>query len=104
MLNAAEPGIEASWKNDPPAEATLRASLGASYATLDKPYRAKLQLERALALFQSLGRHVDSADTLLVLGINAQRVEGTRRPTIINGPSKNCSGPARTCRPRSYFG
>jgi tetratricopeptide (TPR) repeat protein len=33
-------------------------------------------LERALGLFQKLGRHVDAADTLLVLGINAQRVEG----------------------------
>jgi serine/threonine protein kinase len=76
MLNAAEPSIEASWKNDPLAEATLRASLGASYVTLEKPDRAKLQLERALTLFQSLGRHVDSADTLLVLGINAQRAEG----------------------------
>jgi serine/threonine-protein kinase len=76
MLNAAEPGIEASWKNDPLAEATLRSSLGASYVTLDKPDRAKTQLERALALFQKLGRHVDAADALLVLGINAQRVEG----------------------------
>jgi eukaryotic-like serine/threonine-protein kinase len=76
MLNAAEPGIEASWKNDPLAEATLRASLGASYVTLDRPDRARTQLERALALFQKLGRHVDAADTLLVLGINAQRVEG----------------------------
>lgn len=76
MLNAAEPSIEASWKNDPLAEATLRASLGASYVTLDRPDRARTQLERALALFQKLGRHVDAADTLLVLGINAQRVEG----------------------------
>jgi tetratricopeptide (TPR) repeat protein len=76
MLNAAEPGIEASWKNDPLAEATLRASLGASYVTLDKPDRARTQLETALALFQKLGRHVDAADTLFVLGINAQRVEG----------------------------
>ena len=77
MLNAAEPSIEASWKNDPLAEATLRASLGASYVTLDRPDRARTQLERALALFQKLGRHVDSADTLLVLGINAQRAEAT---------------------------
>jgi eukaryotic-like serine/threonine-protein kinase len=76
MLNAAEPGIEASWKNDPLAEATLRSSLGASYVTLDKPDRAKLQLERALELFQSLGRHADAADALFVLAINAQKVEG----------------------------
>jgi tetratricopeptide (TPR) repeat protein len=76
MLNAAEPSIEASWKNDPLAEATLRASLGASYVTLEKPDQARAQLERALGLFQKLGRHVDAADTLLVLGINAQRVEG----------------------------
>jgi len=73
MLNAAEPSIEASWKNDPLAEATLRASLGTSYVTLVQPERARLQLERALTLFQSLGRHADAADTLLVLGINAQR-------------------------------
>ncbi len=76
MLNAAEPSIEASWKNDPLAEATLRASLGASYVTLDMPDRARTQLETALALFQKLGRHADAADTLFVLGINAQRVEG----------------------------
>lgn len=76
MLNAAEPGIEASWKNDPLAEASLRASLGASYVTLAQPDRAKLQLERALTLFQSLNRNVDAADTLLVLGINAQGPEG----------------------------
>jgi serine/threonine protein kinase len=76
MLNAAEPSIEASWKDDPLAEGTLRASLGASYVTLDRPDRAKAQLERALELFQKLGRHVDAADTLLVLGINAQKVEG----------------------------
>jgi eukaryotic-like serine/threonine-protein kinase len=75
MLNAAEPSIEASWKNDPLAEATLRASLGATYATLQKPDRAQLQLERALALFQSLGRHVDAADALFVLAINAQKAQ-----------------------------
>ena len=73
MLNAAEASIAASWKNDPLAEATLRESLGASYVTLVQPDRARFQLERALALFQSLGRHVDAADTLLVLGINAQK-------------------------------
>jgi eukaryotic-like serine/threonine-protein kinase len=77
MLNAAEPSIEASWKNDPQAEATLRASLGASYVTLEKPDRAQAELERALTLFQSLGRHADAADTLLVLGINAQHTEGS---------------------------
>ncbi|HLK19700.1 MAG TPA: protein kinase [Bryobacteraceae bacterium] len=75
MLNAAEPGIEASWKNDPLAEATLRESLGASYVTLERLDRAKTQLDRALALFEKLGRHVDAADTLLVLGIAAQRAE-----------------------------
>jgi serine/threonine protein kinase/tetratricopeptide (TPR) repeat protein len=76
MLNAAEPSIEKSWKGDPLAEATLRASLGASYVTLVQPDRARLQLEKALMLFQSLGRDVDAADTLLVLGINAQGPEG----------------------------
>jgi tetratricopeptide (TPR) repeat protein len=38
--------------------------------------RSRTQLGRSLALFQKLGRHVDAADTLLVLDINAQRVEG----------------------------
>jgi eukaryotic-like serine/threonine-protein kinase len=76
MLNAAEPSIEKSWKGDPLAEATLRSSLGASYVTLSQPDRARLQLEQALGLFQSLGRNVDAADTLLVLGINAQGPEG----------------------------
>ncbi len=75
MLNAAEPSIEASWKDDPLAEATLRASLGATYATLQRPDQATLQLEKALALFQKLGRHVDAADNLFVLGIVAQRSE-----------------------------
>ncbi|MDP8979331.1 MAG: protein kinase [Acidobacteriota bacterium] len=74
MLNEAEPGIEKSWKDDPLAEATLRASLGATYVTLEQRDRAKLQLQKALTLFRSLGRHVDAADTLLVLGINAQTV------------------------------
>jgi eukaryotic-like serine/threonine-protein kinase len=76
MLNAAEPGIEKSWKGDPLAEATLRANLGASYETLVQPERAQAQLVRALALYQSLGRYADAADTLLVLGINAQGPEG----------------------------
>jgi tetratricopeptide (TPR) repeat protein len=76
MLNAAEPGIEKSWKGDPLAEAALRSSLGASYVTLSQPDRARPQLERALALYQSLGRYSDGADTLLVLGINAQGPEG----------------------------
>jgi tetratricopeptide (TPR) repeat protein/tRNA A-37 threonylcarbamoyl transferase component Bud32 len=75
MLNAAEPSIEASWKDDPLAEATLRASLGTTYATLQRPDRATLQLERALALFQKLGRHVDAADNLFVLGIVAQQMD-----------------------------
>ncbi len=76
MLNAAEPGIEKSWKGDALTEATLRSSLGASYVTLSEPARARSQLEKALALFQSLGRNVDAADTLLVLGINSQGAEG----------------------------
>ncbi|HEV2446492.1 MAG TPA: serine/threonine-protein kinase, partial [Candidatus Sulfopaludibacter sp.] len=76
MLNATEPGIEKSWKGDPLAEATLRSSLGASYVTLSQPDRAQLQLQKALTIFQSLGRNVDAADTLLVLGINAQGAEG----------------------------
>jgi tetratricopeptide (TPR) repeat protein len=76
LLNAAEPRIEKSWKDDPLSEAILRASLGASYVTLVQPQRAKFQLGRALTLFQSLGRNVDAADTLLVLGINAQGPEG----------------------------
>jgi serine/threonine protein kinase/tetratricopeptide (TPR) repeat protein len=76
MLNAAEPSIEKSWKGDPLAEATLRASLGASYVTLSQPDRARFQLEKALALFESLNRNVDAADTLLVLGINAQSAAG----------------------------
>jgi tetratricopeptide (TPR) repeat protein len=78
MLNAAEPSIEASWKDDPLAEATLRASLGTTYATLQRPDRATLQLEKALALFQKLGRHVDAADNLFVLGIVAQQVDSER--------------------------
>ena len=76
MLNTAEPRIEKSWKGDPLAEATLRSSLGASYVTLSQPDRARPQLERALTLFQSLGRNVDAADALFVLGINAQGPEG----------------------------
>jgi len=76
MLNAAEPGIEKSWKGDPLAEATLRASLGGSYVTLAQSDRARPQLERAVTLFQSLGRYSDAADSLLALGINAQGVDG----------------------------
>jgi tetratricopeptide (TPR) repeat protein len=76
MLNAAESEIEKSWKGDPLAEATLRQSLGTSYATLVQPDRAQPQLERALTLYQSLGRYTDAADTLLILGVNAQGPEG----------------------------
>jgi tetratricopeptide (TPR) repeat protein/predicted Ser/Thr protein kinase len=76
MLNAAESEIEKSWNGDPLAEATLRASLGGSYVTLSQPDRAQSQLERALTLYQSLGRYTDAADTLLALGINAQGPEG----------------------------
>jgi tetratricopeptide (TPR) repeat protein len=75
MLNAAEPSIEASWKDDPLAEATLRTSLGTAYATLQRPEQAALELEKSLVLFQKLGRHVDAADDLFVLGIVAQRSE-----------------------------
>jgi eukaryotic-like serine/threonine-protein kinase len=84
MLNSAEPSIEASWKGDPLTEAALRLSLGSSYVTLSQPDRAKLQLEKALALFQSMGRNVDAADTLLVLGINAQGVEGAEVSSTAN--------------------
>jgi serine/threonine protein kinase/tetratricopeptide (TPR) repeat protein len=77
MLNSAEPSIEKTWTGDPLTEASLRLSLGSSYATLSEPDRAKFQLEKAAALFQSLGRNVDAADTLLVLGINAQGEEGS---------------------------
>jgi len=76
MLNTAEPSIEKSWTGDPLTEAALRLSLGSSYVTLSQSDRAKFQLEKALSLFQSLGRNVDAADTLLVLGINAQGREG----------------------------
>ena len=73
MLNAAEPSIAASWKDDPLAEATLRTSLGTAYVTLQRPDQAALELEKSLVLFQKLGRHADAADDLFVLGIVAQR-------------------------------
>jgi tetratricopeptide (TPR) repeat protein len=75
MLNAAEPSIAASWKDDPLAEATLRTSLGTAYATLQRPGQARLELEKSLVLFQKLGRHADAADDLFVLGIVAQQSE-----------------------------
>ena len=82
MLNASEPTIEQSWKGDALAEATLRVSLGTSYVTLSQPDRAKLQLERALTLFQSLGRSADAADTLYVLGVNAQGHVGSATAAV----------------------
>jgi serine/threonine protein kinase/Tfp pilus assembly protein PilF len=76
MLNASEPSIEKSWKDDPLAEATLRLALGGSYIALVQTDRAKLQLEEARVLYQSIGRYSDAADALLGLGIIAQGQEG----------------------------
>ncbi|HEX5229399.1 MAG TPA: serine/threonine-protein kinase [Bryobacteraceae bacterium] len=76
MLDAAEPNIEKSWKGDPLAEATLRVNLGSTYSTLGQAARGKDQLEKALTLFRSLGRHADIADTWFNLAIVAQGPEG----------------------------
>ena len=71
MLDAAAPRLESSWKGDPLVEATLRKSLGSSYAAVQKHDLARTQLESARATFQRLGRTSDEAEALLALGVNA---------------------------------
>jgi serine/threonine protein kinase len=68
MLDAAQPRLEKSWKDDPLVEATLRASLASSYIAVQSFDQAKAQLEKALATFRSLGNGVEEGKTLGLLG------------------------------------
>jgi tetratricopeptide (TPR) repeat protein len=68
MLDAAQPQLEKSWKDDPLVEATLRDSLASSYIAVQEFDKAKVQLDKALATFRSLGNRLEEAKTLLLLG------------------------------------
>jgi hypothetical protein len=103
MLNAAEPSIEASWKNDPLAEATLRASMGASYVTWTNRIAPNVSWKershcsnRSAAMLTPWTPYRCSASVR-----NARRA--ARRRTFINGPSRNCSVPAKMLRLHWYF-
>lgn len=69
MLEAAEPQLEQGWKNDPPAEATLRRSLGRSYTALRRYDRAEFHLRRARAIYESLGQEAEIVATLQELAL-----------------------------------
>jgi serine/threonine protein kinase/Tfp pilus assembly protein PilF len=103
MLNSAEPSIEASWKEDPLAEATLRTSLGTAYATLQRREQATLELKKSLVLFQRLGRHVDAADNLFVLGIIAQQSESEAAARYYQGALEELQRAGRDAPPILQF-
>jgi len=67
MLEAAEERLDKSWTRDLRTEATLRRSLGASYLPVMKWDRARIQFEKSIAEFQSLGDDRELAETLLAL-------------------------------------
>ncbi|HLJ48227.1 MAG TPA: serine/threonine-protein kinase [Bryobacteraceae bacterium] len=70
MLEASEPELEKSWKDDPATEAALRMNLGASYTTMHRPDHAKTQLEKALGTFRALGDHRQAAIALWIMAAN----------------------------------
>ena len=70
MLEEAEPKLQRAWADDPQTEAELRLNLGASYVTLEKPDRARAQLQRALTLFEREGDYRGAAITLYIEGQN----------------------------------
>jgi tetratricopeptide (TPR) repeat protein len=71
MLEAAEPKLEKSWKDDPLTKATLQLSLGNSYLAIDRRDRAQSHLDNALATFHALGDQKGSAATLRALALLA---------------------------------
>ncbi len=81
MLEAAEVRLESNWNGDPRAEATLRRSLGASFTSLGQYGRAKAQLEKALATFQSLDDEKEVAETVLRLA-NVASAEGRSEDAV----------------------
>jgi serine/threonine-protein kinase len=67
MLEAAEERLDKSWTRDLRTEATLRRSLGASYLPVMKWDRARIQFEKSIAEFQSLGDEREVASSMLSL-------------------------------------
>jgi tetratricopeptide (TPR) repeat protein len=79
MLDAAERELASNCCADPLTEARLRMNLGASYVSLQRPERAALQTERALALYRQHGDYRGAASALWVLGQNAQSTDSLRQ-------------------------
>jgi eukaryotic-like serine/threonine-protein kinase len=82
MLESAEKRLEKGWKGDALTEATLRRSLGVGYMNTYRNDRARPQLEKSLAIFESLGDQKEIATSLFGLaslaeaeGQNEQAVE-----------------------------
>jgi len=75
MLEAAEGRLEKGGAGDARTEATLRRSLGNSFGNVMRFDRARPQLEKALATFQSLHDEKEVAVTLLNLA-NLAATEG----------------------------
>jgi tetratricopeptide (TPR) repeat protein len=72
MLDAFEPEVGKSFKDDPLTEASLRMNLGASYTSLQLPERATGELEKAMALYHSRGDLKGEVVVLWILGQNAE--------------------------------
>jgi serine/threonine protein kinase len=71
MVEAAEERIEKGWKGDALTEATLRRSLGNSYAAMARFDRARPQLEKAYTIFQALGDEKEAMVSLFDLSVIA---------------------------------
>lgn len=71
MLDAAAARLDGRWKDDPLTEASVRASLGGSYNALFRFDQAKVQINRALALYHGLGDRAGEADMLDTLALSA---------------------------------
>jgi serine/threonine protein kinase len=74
MLEMAEPRLQQGWKGDPRMEAELRLSLGSSYVVIHDWARARVHLEKALAIFRALEDDEQAVITLHRLASGAQLV------------------------------
>jgi eukaryotic-like serine/threonine-protein kinase len=81
MLESAETRLEKHWQGDALTEATLRRSLGTGYRDTLRNDRARAQLEKSLAIFQSLGDQKEIAISLFHLAALAEQ-EGRSKEAV----------------------
>jgi serine/threonine-protein kinase len=67
MLESAEQRLDQTWTSDKKTEAALRRSLGISFCSVLRFDRARVELNKALVEFQSLGDATEVATTLFRL-------------------------------------